>query len=168
MNHAKYREIFTCPNTGVIAKIRRHLAHFKNTGITVQHDGAKPHMGLGTEHVLQAAMQHGGWTMTLVRQPAQCPILNVCDLGFFCGWKTMSFSIKGNGQDIDAIVDRGTRAWNAYPWQRIATVWGALHTVYRNVLLANGDNMLNNVSVVKHSNVRNRGAANGQYIDYNS
>ena len=151
----------------MIARIRRLLPHFRASGIRVQHDGAKPHTGLGTEDVIRAAMLHGGWNIRLVRQPAQFPILNVCDLGFFCGWKTMAHSIKGNGHNMDAIVDKATRAWDRYPWQRIATVWGALHTVYRNVLHADGDNMLNKMSVVTHSNVRNRGAANGQYIDYN-
>ena len=70
-----------------------------SSGINVQHDGAKPHNGMGNLVVLTAAGLAHGWNIKFITQPAQSPDLSILDLGFFSSLKSRVAAVKQNTID---------------------------------------------------------------------
>lgn len=83
-----------------------------HTGIVVQQDGARPHIGGRTD-----------WNATLVSQSPQSPDLNLLDLGM----KSKADTIKGDDRNIDLCVDTMVKAFEDYASRAIEVVWGVLY-----------------------------------------
>jgi hypothetical protein len=66
---------------GIHFKIREKLYQLRTSGIIIQQDGAKAHIGHDSVNVINQYIQQGGWNSILVNQPAQSPDLKMLDLG---------------------------------------------------------------------------------------
>lgn len=162
MTADKYVDFYTRAG-GIMDKIRALLPHLKDTGIRVQHDGAKPHTGLNAEARINACLGANNWNCTVFRQPAQSPDLNVLDLGLFHGMKSSADGIKGTGRNINTCIERMNLAFDTYPRDSISAVYGCLFQVYRLIRAGGGGNGYK----VPHSGVRARGRLNGNFVNRN-
>ena len=143
MGGKKYVEMMT---TKVFPAIRKLYAGQEK--VTVQHDGAPGH-GFGKEESnivkeLVAAgkkRKRGEPLIELVRQPAQSPDFNICDLAFF---RALSVAVRKRRRtimrgakkfDIDQLVEDVYQAYLEYDpnqldkmWQHKSYVMGAVLT----------------------------------------
>jgi len=162
MTAQKYVNFFTQAD-GIVAKLREKLHHFRYSGIQLQQDGARPHIGGGAVAQINQALQANNWNAWLVNQSAQSPDFNVLDLGLFHGMKKTADTIKGSGQDIKTCVERMQLAYQQYPCDSMQHVYGALYEVYRLTLACNGDNSFK----LPHSGVLHRRRVNGVAVNRN-
>ena len=162
MTAKRYVSYFTQAD-GIVAKIRERLHHLRYSGIQLQQDGARPHIGGGAVTLINAALQDNNWNAWMVNQSPQSPDLNVLDLGLFHGMKKNADTIKGTGQDIKTCVERMHLAYQQYPSDRLQHVYGVLYEVYRLTLASNGDNSYK----LPHSGVRRRLRVNGCAVNRN-
>ena len=141
MGAKKYVEMMT---TKVFPAIRKLYAGQEK--VTVQHDGAPGHGKEGSNTVKQLVeagkkRKRGEPLIELVRQPAQSPDFNICDLAFF---RALSVAVRKRRRttmrgakkfDIDQLVEDVYQAYKEYDpdqlekmWQHKSYVMGAVLT----------------------------------------
>ena len=136
MDGKKYVEMMT---TLVFPEIRKKYAGQEK--VTVQHDGAPGHSS--TEKLLVAAglkRKRGQPLIELVRQPAQSPDFNICDLAFFRALgvavrKRRRSTMRGAKRfDVDQLAEDVHQAFLDYDFEQLEKMWQHKSYVMRAVL----------------------------------
>ena len=104
---------------GIRQCIREILRHLKFSGIVVQQDGARPHIGAVAQ--INAYIQQNNCNITLV---TCSPDLNMLDLGLCNGMKANADGIEGDGRNIDTCVQRMVSLFVEYDATTIANNMG--------------------------------------------
>ena len=129
MDAKKYVEMMT---TKVFPAIRKLYAGQEK--VTVQHDGAPGHgtSSSKTRELLEEAgrkRKRGEPLIVLVKQPAQSPDFNICDLAFF---RALSVAVRKRRRttmrgakkfDIDQLVEDVHQAFLEYDSQQLEKMW---------------------------------------------
>lgn len=111
-----------------------------SSGINVQHDGAKPHNGMGNLVVLTAAGLAHGWNIRFTTQPAQSPDLSILDLGFFSSLKSRVAVVKQNANNIDELITKTKQTYQGYPRNTLDHIWAHLVQCWTEILKVDGSN----------------------------
>ena len=123
----KYVEMMT---KQVFPEIRKKYAGEEK--VTVQHDGAPGHTAKSTDKLLAEAgrkRKRGEPLIEIVRQPAQSPDFNICDLAFF---RALSVAVRKRRRsimrgprrfDIDTLVKDVMEAFEEYPPEQLEKMW---------------------------------------------
>ena len=109
--------------------------------VVVQHDGATPHTGKGTEDILKQAGKNDNANeqqIELVRQPPNSPDMNVLDLCFNRALACMA--AKTRPRTKDEIAKAVELAWEQYEWQRLERAWKYKSFMLKAVVEYNGWN----------------------------
>ena len=132
---------------GVFDEIRKNMWWFhKNSGkpeagqtLFYQHDGATPHDCDKNKRVWAQNRRMKGFDILVVKQPAQSPDLNVCDLAFFNSLQSdTECAAASNMKELKEIV---LKAWDEYPADRLESCWRCLTTSMHGILETGGDNV---------------------------
>ena len=129
MGGKKYVEMMT---TKVFTAIRKLYAGQEK--VTVQHDGAPGHGKPDSNTAKQLAeagrkRKRGEPLIELVRQPAQSPDFNICDLAFF---RALSVAVRKRRRttmrgakkfDIDQLVEDVYQAYKEYDPDQLEKLW---------------------------------------------
>ena len=140
MDAKKYVEMMT---NKVFPRIRKLYAGQEK--VTVQHDGAPGHgtQSSQTIELLEAAgrkRKRGEPLIVLVKQPAQSPDFNICDLAFF---RALSVAVRKRRRtimrgakrfDIDQLVEDVHEAFLEYDSEQLEKMWQHKSYVMRAVL----------------------------------
>ena len=127
MDAAKYVEMMT---TQVFPAIRKLYAGQKK--VTVQHDGAPGHGAKTTTKLLEEAgrkHKRGEPLIEIVKQSAQSPDFNICDLAFFRALgvavrKRRRTTMRGVKRfDIDQLVEDVHQAYLEYDSEQLEKMW---------------------------------------------
>jgi hypothetical protein len=110
------------------------------SGLNVQHDGAKPHNGLGNLAALTAAGLADGWNIKFTTQPVQSPDLNILDLGFFSSLKSRVAAVKQNATNIDELITKVKWAYGNYDRDTLDHIWAHLMQCWTEILKVDGSN----------------------------
>ena len=138
---------------GVFENIKQKMPFLRNSRITVQHDGAKPHNGAGNAEALRVAGIADGWQIVIDTQPAQSPDVNINDLAFFNSLKKNVARVKQHARNIDELIAKVRTAYDQYDRVTLDHIWGHLFANYNSILAHNGDNKYQS----PHANLRTRG-----------
>ena len=131
----------------VFDRIREKMWWFhKNSGkpeagqtLYYQHDGATPHDCDKNKRVWAQNRRMKGFDILVVKQPAQSPDLNVCDLAFFNSLQSdTECAAASNMKELKEIV---LKAWDEYPADRLESCWRCLTTSMHGILETGGDNV---------------------------
>jgi hypothetical protein len=122
----------------------------EGTKVVVQHDGAKPHTGKGTEDKLNEAGK--AYNVTFVRQPAQSPDFNLNDLAFFYSLQCDTNELKGAECDLFKLKECVHEAFENYPMDKLERIHALLYEIYRLVIQHDGGNDF----PMPHSHIRER------------
>jgi hypothetical protein len=129
--------------------------------IKLQFDNAPGHTGHNNLARIEQYIVEKNLEIELVKQPANSPDLNMCDLAFFRSLDCRAEAIKRdlkNAQGIDKIFQSVQVAFEEYDGDTLASCYGHLYAVYNAILAHDGDNNFNN----PHAKVRKR-LRNGEY-----
>ena len=127
MDAAKYVEMM---KTKVFPQIRKLYAGQKE--VTVQHDGAPGHGAKTTTKQLDEAgkkRKRGEPLIEIVKQSAQSPDFNICDLAFFRALgvalrKRRRKTMRGAKRfDIDQLVEDVHQAYLEYDSEQLEKMW---------------------------------------------
>lgn len=139
MNCENYRHL-CLGEGGVLEKIKQKLGCCRNARIVIQHDGATPHTGEGTEAALNMAGVEDGWNIQWERQPAQSPDCNKCDLGFFASLQKKVFEANTDMKSMSDLTNAMMTAANEYDCQTLERLHATQYAVFREILKAGGKN----------------------------
>jgi hypothetical protein len=128
----------------------RALGLPEGTKFVVQHDGAKPHTGKGTEEKLNEA--GAAYGVTFERQPPQSPDFNLNDLAFFYSLQCDANVLKGDECDIPKLQLVVQEAFEKYPMDKLERIGALLFEIYRLVIEHDGGNDF----PMPHSGIRKR------------
>lgn len=103
-----------------------------------QHDGARPHTAKTNTRAFASHSKMRGFRINVVVQPAQSPDLNVDDLAFFNSLQSdVSLVAKESRRELlDAVIS----CWDAYPAEKMRSVWHCLYNSFKGILETGGDN----------------------------
>jgi hypothetical protein len=107
--------------------------------IYIQHDNAKPHLGLDLNHPeIVAYCQQKGLKLAMLAQPAQSPDLNILDLSFF---RTMqSNQLKLTSLDLCALIVNVKLAFLSYDPVLLNKAYLTMMDIMNEILKSDGDN----------------------------
>ena len=110
--------------------------------IWIQHDGAKSHINTD-DNEFKEALQDQELNAGLYTQAANSPDVNLLDLGFFQAIQSFNDAAPKNEEElIQSVQD----AYMNNPRKRLNRMWLTLQSVFKQIILCNGDNDYN----IKH------------------
>ena len=124
----------------VIDGVKRKMPWLKDIGITIQHDGAPGHNGVGNVATLDAAGLEGGWNIKFHTQPSQSPDLNINDLGFFASIKARVSHIKNKARTIPELLANFKIAYDGYDGRTLDKIWAHQIDCWNEILKVDGSN----------------------------
>lgn len=132
----KYREIMidnVLP--AILAKFP--TAYLERHGVRIQQDGARCHIDEDDQEWLDAVAA-SGCMISLYKQPAQSPDLNLNDLAFFRSIQSLYYEAAPETEMdlIDAVED----AFEQYPINKINRMWLTLQSCCNKILEHDGGN----------------------------
>lgn len=115
----------------------RWPAKSRNLPIKIQHDNAKPHLGLGEDPEFVAAATENGWNISIYAQPPNSPDTNVLDLGFFNGIQALQHTMpSSNTGDLIAAVQT---AFQNYEPQKLNNSFLTMFQCFNKIAIHNGN-----------------------------
>ena len=138
---------YTLMTTKVMPTISAKFASLGVPKVVVQHDGASPHTGKGTEDKLNEFGATLSPPIEIVRQPSQSPDLNLCDLSFF---RALACSVAKRRRgvdraklqfDIEKLADDVAAAYAAYSAEKIDHMWAYKSVILQKIITAKGGNI---------------------------
>jgi len=142
MNAERYVKLMTEEVLPAISKAYRGLAR----KVTVQHDGAPPHVGKGAEADIDKAGKKLKPPVQIVRQPSQSPDTNICDLSFFralasCVAKRRRGLEKQRLQfNLEQLAADVRAAYDEYSVEKIEQMWAYKSIIMQKIIDADGGN----------------------------
>ena len=146
---------------GVLDAVKDKMPWLKQSGLIIQHDGARPHDGAGNKEAFTAAGVEDGWNIKFRTQPAQSPDVNILDLGLFNSLKSQSNKLKLGAKTIDGLMERVKSAYAAYDSSTLDHVWAHQYAVYNSILREFGGNQYAST----HAGLRKNGANKESIVD---
>ena len=134
-----YKHLLLMPG-GVIATAKEKMPWMRGRRLKIQHDGARPHTAGGLEDEVHAVSSTEGWHISMVRQPAQSPDLNIMDLGLFHSLKVHVIQLKEGAHNIDHLIQKVRTVFESYPSHTLDSIWGHQVACWNSVLHAMGSN----------------------------
>ncbi|CAM9611607.1 unnamed protein product, partial [Choristocarpus tenellus] len=121
----------------VLPAIVSHSCLLELDKIFLQDDQARPH-STSLDKTVDAWASAGGYSICVVKQPAQSPDFNALDLGFFRSLQTREGWIRSD--NIDDLVKNVLKTYQEYDAETHGRVGQNLFTRYMTVLNHLGDN----------------------------
>jgi hypothetical protein len=138
----------------VIPDVKRKMPWMRGKEMFIQHDGAKAHLPAEHDAAIDQALTANRWKISLVRQPARSPFLNMCDLSFNYSLQCKAERIKFKSANLLELRDLVVGEFWKYEPELLLRQWGTLAHVYRVVMKYRGENFPNSEL---HGGVRQRG-----------
>ena len=116
------------------------------TQVTVQHDGAPPHVGKDAEARIDEVGARLTPRIKILRQPSQSPDTNICDLAFFRALaSTVAKRRRGIEKqklqfDLERLQEDVEAAFKAYPAETLEGMWAYKSEVMQKIIEADGGN----------------------------
>mmetsp|Transcript_26917 Transcript_26917/g.45017 ORF Transcript_26917/g.45017 Transcript_26917/m.45017 type:complete len:135 (+) Transcript_26917:230-634(+) len=116
------------------------MTGYRDTTITIQYDGAKPHTVEGNPESLRQAGLEDGWKIEFVEQPPQSPDLNKVAHSLFAALQARAFRLKTESQNLMDLKDVVVQVFIEYPEATLTRVEAVRLVVYREILKQGGGN----------------------------
>eukprot|EP00908_Phaeocystis_cordata_P022995 Transcript_5426.p1 GENE.Transcript_5426~~Transcript_5426.p1 ORF type:complete len:449 (-),score=91.39 Transcript_5426:187-1533(-) len=143
MNSDRYVELMT---TKILPAIADAFRPFGVPCVTVQHDGAPPHVGKGAEGRIDEFGATLEPPIKIKRQPSQSPDTNILDLSFFRALAASVHKLRRGDDirkvqfDLQKLSDDVVAAYDAYPPTTIEKMWSYKSVVMQKIIEAEGGN----------------------------
>ena len=140
-----YRQAEAFPHVlgkdGIFDTIKAKMTWLNPKAIIIQHGGAAPHNGNGNRDCFNVTGKEDGWNISFETQPpAQSPVTNILDLGFFNNLKKRASREHATAYNIEEMMIAVQKAYDEYDSDTLERIWGHQFAVYRLSLKYNGGN----------------------------